>query len=130
MDVLVIASPAVPLLGLGLLKVERDDESLIALVPFVLVAVFAVVVMLAVYGARDRSALDASEPYWPKSRVGAWGYVAGLFLLPATLLAGAAVSIVDRQWLMAGVLLAMTVTPVLMRITVLRAVGRTRRKRR
>lgn len=97
MDVLVIASPAVPLLGLGLLKVRSDHESLIALVPFVLVAVLAVVAMLAVYGARDRSARDSSEPYWPKSRVGASAYVAGLFLLPAMLLAGATISIVNRE---------------------------------
>jgi len=130
MDVVVIASPAIPLLGLGLVKVRSDDESLIALAPFVLLAVLAVAVMLAVYGARDRSVPDSPEPYWPKSRVGVWAHAAGLFLLPATLLVGVLASIFDERWLVAGVLLAMTVTPVLMRVTHLAAVARTRRQSR
>ena len=129
-NVLVIASPAIPLLGMGLLKVGSDDESLIALVPFVLIAALAVAVGMAVYGARDRSAQDSSEQYWPKSRVGVWAYVAGLFLLPATLVVGAAVSILNRQWLLAGVLVATTVTPMLMRVTHLATVRRTQGERR
>ncbi len=129
MDGLVIASSAIPPLGLGLLQVQ-DDGSPTALVPFALIAFASVAVMLAVRGARDPSAIAPPEPLWPRSRWGAWAYVAGLFSLPATLLAAAAVSILHEQWLPAAVLLAMTITPVLLRVTHLTTTRRARRQSR
>lgn len=130
MSRLVIISPAIPLVGMGLLEIQREDKSLTALVPFVLVAALAVAVILAVYGARDRFGPVTAESYWPKTRLGIWTYVAALFLLPATLLIVAVISIFTNQLLLAGVLLAMTITPVVLRVAQLAAIRRMRSERR
>ena len=115
-----IAGPVIPLLGLGLMQME-SDQSPMALVPFVLLALLTVVVMLAVYGAarEDSWAPVASEPYWPKSRLGVLAYLMGLFLFPAALVMGVVISFATEQWLAAGVMLAMVIPPLLLRLDAL-----------
>ncbi len=126
LDVLLIGSPTIPLVGMGLVKVQRENESWAALIPFVLIAALAVVVLLSLYAVRDRSFQSSAPQYWPRARAGTWLYVAALVSLPLVLVVGAAISIATDQWLAAGILLAMTVTPTLLRVAALREIRRTR----
>jgi integral membrane sensor domain MASE1 len=125
-DGLFIASPAIPLVGMGLIKVQRENESRAALIPFLLVAALAVVVLLSVYAARDRSFQTSASHYWPRTRAGTWLYVAVLFCFPLTLVIAAAISIAADQWLAAGILLALAVTPTMLRVAALREIRKTR----
>ena len=123
---LYIAGPAVFLLGLGLLEME-SDQSLMALVPFALLALLSVTVILAVGAARDSSVQVESEPYWPKSRWGALAHLIALFSVPAVLVMAAVISLATDQWLAAGVLLAMAIPPLLLRLDALAAGRRMKR---
>ena len=124
--VLAVASPTVPLVCIGVLKVQSDGQSWVGLVPFVLVAALLVVLVLSVYAARDQSSQNSSEPYWPRSRLGVWAYVAALFFLPLMLVALAAITLLTDHYLVAGILLAMAVTPTLLKVETLRQVHRDR----
>ena len=121
-----IAGPAIYLLGLGLLEME-SDQSLMALLPFVLLALLSVTVILAVGAARDSSVQVESEPYWPKSRLGALAHLIALLSVPAVLVMAAVIFLATDQWLAAGVLLAMAIPPLLLRLDALAAGRRMKR---
>lgn len=125
-DVMLIGSAAIPFVGMGVAKVQVDDESWAALIPFLLVAALAVVVLMSVYAARDRSFVSSEAPYWPRSRVGVWLYVAAMFSLPVMLVVSAIVSAASGYWLTGAFFLAMAITPTLLRILAIKEVRASR----
>ena len=72
--------------------------------------------LLAVYAARARSFVRSEVPYWPRSRRGAQLYVAAMFFLPVVMVVTAALAVASGMWLPGAALIAMTITPMLLRL--------------
>lgn len=111
--VFLIASPAIPLLGVGVLSVQSRKETLVALLPFILVAFLAVVVVWAVDSVREgpfELTPTDSQSSWPRTPRGLWVAIALVALLPLASVTGALIAISQGQWLAAAVVLA-AVTP-------------------
>ena len=110
----VILSPAIPIIVMGVVHVAENGESWTGFVPFVLIAAFAVAVMLAVYGARDKASTGMAPPQRPMTRWQFRRYVLVLAFIPVALLTAAVVALVNRWWLEAGVFLALVIPPTLL----------------
>ena len=118
--VLLVASAPIWLLGIGLLEVQ-EEGTWAALVPFVLLAALVLAVLLVVVAVRDPSSQLSTAPYRPRSGASHRLRVAVLLSFPLALVAAAVVSSVTGQWLAAGLLLTMAVTPLVLRVRALRS---------
>lgn len=118
--VALILSPGISMMGMGLVHVAESGVSWVGLVPFVLIAGLGVAVMLAVYGTRGSASPEAARRKKPITLAQFRRNVLGLAIFPVTLLTGAVVALANHAWLVAGVFIAITIPPTLLRAFLIR----------